>query len=257
VFFRTVAFQAPPFGEAPQGYFRMSSRLATEPGAPSAEPPHLSSLVRLPALSSRTGLCRSLCVCTGLLSAPAFAKTPRGNFIHLVSNSTNPTSNFIVIRSLAKEAVVEFPTTPVVAERVDLDASRLESYVIAQRLALHPVFLHVSNKHGRPERRTVVGLRDDEVWRYEIGGGTRKIVRLGVTVPVNDALRAVHESAVVDSKVVLAYRPTIDLPNGDAAAEAGAPVFTFLKTGNAFYQVNRSGQGSFSITHIGILDSAD
>jgi len=207
---------------------------------------------------SRIALCACTSASAGALSIPAFAQHQRGNFIHVVANG-EATSNFILIRSIAKDASLALTSTAhaTPSEVVDLDAGRLETFVIAQRLALRPVFLHVSQRSGRLERRTVVGLRDDEVWRYEIGGVSRKVSRLGVLVPVSGVLRKEHERAVVDSKVVLAYRPTIDLPNGDAVPETGAPVFTFLKTSNAFFQVNRSGEGSFTISQIGVLDAVD
>ena len=251
----------------------MSRLSAPESGAPSDEPPlgarpHASK--SMPSRQSYASFLNpsriALCACTGVfgaaLTAHALAQTQkrnfdRGNFVHLVANGT-AASNFIVIRSLAKGASSALTSmaqaTP--SEVVDLDAGRLESFVTLQRLALRPVFLHLSQQSGRFERRTVVGLRDDEVWRYEIGGASRKVSRLGILVPVSDGLRKEHERAVVDSMVVLAYRPTIDLPNGDAVAEAGTPVFTFLKTGNAFFQVNRSGEGSFTISQIGVLTAA-
>lgn len=233
----------------------------------STEPPH-RTVQRLSRSCLRSA---SLVLCPAALAATpattAFAGPVSRNFIQLASTNAS-TSNFVVIRSFAKgaltstaEAAPERAGLPArgPSERVELDSGVLSAFVNAHKLALRPVFLHFSAAASAKERQSVVGLRGNEVWRYDLGGATpsRRISRLGISVPLSDALRAEHESAVVDAKVVLAYQPTIDLPNGDAAAEAGAPVYSFVRNGKALYQVNRSGEGSFTITQIGVLEDAD
>jgi hypothetical protein len=172
----------------------------------------------------------------------------------MVGNS-NPEPNFVVIRSLAKGAqrALESTAHAMPTERVDLDSASLDAFVASRRLALRPVFLHVSARQGR-ERQTVWGLRENEVWRYEIEGTARKIARLGRLVPLTESMRAEHESSVVDGKILLAYRPTIDLPNGDAVLEAGASVSAFVRTGTALFRVKRADGGAFDIIQVGVVD---
>ena len=234
----------------------MSSLLAAECGLASADP--LQGLPRRPSRPSvRSTFGLAFCACSSALafSSEATASTSRGNFVQVVENST-PQPNFVVIRSLAKGAQDALSSTAhaMPAERVDFDPARLDAFVATRQLALRPVFLHVSARRGQ-ERQTVWGLRDNEVWRYEIEGATRKVARLGRIVPVTEPLRAEHESAVVDGKMLLAYRPTIDLPNGEAVLEAGAPVRAFVRTSTALFRVKRADGGSFDIAQVGVVES--
>ncbi|MCA2960348.1 MAG: hypothetical protein IOD12_08850 [Silvanigrellales bacterium] len=242
----------------------MNSHSASAPASSPTEPPHRTVHNRFQSRLRSVGLALcpaaaslTLVPANGVLASPA-----SGNFTHLVS-TTASTSNFVVIRSFAKGALTSSAQAASgqgsgAAERVELDAGALSSFVAAHKLALRPVFLHFSSMASQKERQSVIGLRGNEVWRYDLGSAapSRRISRLGISVSLSESLRAEHESAVVDSKVILAYQPTIDLPNGDAATEAGAPVYSFVRNGKALYQVNRSGEGSFTITQIGVVEDS-
>jgi len=200
-----------------------------------------------------------------LLACPAIAaraESGHGNFVQVASRQNkSPRSNFIVIRSVASQGPVESLLSPSVAsaspsERVVLDDSTLEEFVAQKKLSLQPIFLHLSQRSSRDrDQFTVVGMRGHEVWRYELAGTSRRLSRVGEQVTLDAAARSDHENAVVGSRLVLAYRPTRDLPNGQALGDASTPVLTFVRTSEALFQVSRSSPGSFTISQVGVLES--
>lgn len=243
----------------------MNSHSASALASSSSEPPH-RTVPRRPSSLRSLGL--ALCPAAAAAMAmpslhEAFATPASRNFIHLASTSSQ-TTNFVVIRSFGKGSPSSGDsaqgTMPArgASERVEINAEALDSFVSTHKLALRPVFLHLSSLSNQKERQSVIGLRGNEVWRYDMGShSSRRVSRLGIAIPLNDALRAEHESAVVDAKIVLSYQPTMDLPNGDATAVANAPVSSFVHNGRALYQVSRSKEGSFAITQIGVLEDSD
>jgi hypothetical protein len=249
---RAQSAEHPSAPEATSGAFEVS------------EPPRGSDLKRKspPSHAARFtfGACASFLSASPLcaLSDPSHSDLSSRNFVQVSTERMAPSrSNFIVIKSFSSGASVGLGSGPSQsaqpAERVVLSKAALEEFVASRNMAVNPVLLHLSQRTSRGETSVVYGLRGVEVWRYELTGGSRRVSRIGIAVPADEQLRADHERAVVGSKVVLAWRPSIDLPTGEAKPEAGAPVFTFLRTSDAVYQVNRASGEAFTISQVGVL----
>lgn len=211
-----------------------------------------------------------LCACAlggASASAEALGSPPGRNFVQVVAaKPLTPARNFVVIRgessgsaTLSPASLQSSPAAPQPpSERVILDDAKLSEYAAEKNLPLKPFYLHLSSRPGRSgssERATVVGSRGGEVWRYELGGHARKVTRVGVVVVPTDRERAEHESAVVGSRVLFAFRPAKDAPTGEAVPESDAPLSVFVRTPDALFQVSRSAPDAFTITQVGVFDS--
>jgi hypothetical protein len=138
------------------------------------------------------------------------------------------------------------------AENVILEPFKLLEFAKNNRLSLQPKYI-VEHNQNNELRTIVVGLRGNEVWKYDIKSNTKRLMRIGIEKQPSESERIKFESSVLDSRLLMLVQPTKDLEaGGGAVVDSNSPTYSILETSAALFSVQLNSQSEAIISQIGL-----